>query len=134
MNLTLHDLTWKSCLVYLDDIIVFSSTFEEHLVHLGEVIDHLQEANIHFKLSKCTFATDTVNYLGHVVSSTGVAPDPVKIEKMKNMAPPTNISEVRTFLGMTGYYRRFIPQYAGIAAHLTELLKKDVAFVWSSDC
>lgn len=80
MNLILHGLTWRTCLVYLDDIIVFSATFEEHLSRLDEVLSRLAAANIRIKLSKCQFCADTVNYLGHVVSSGGVSPDPKKVE------------------------------------------------------
>lgn len=96
MNLTLHSLTWKTCLVYLNDIIVFFSTFEKHLVRLAEVLDRLCAANIHIKLPKCTFCTDTVKYLGHVIYSEGVALDPDKVKWMIDMAPPKNITEVKS--------------------------------------
>ena len=80
MNLTLHGLTWHTCLVYLDDIIVFSATFEEHLVRLGQVLDRLEQANICLKLPKCTFCADTVEYLSHVVSDKYALPNPKKIK------------------------------------------------------
>lgn len=126
MNLTLHGLTWASCLVYLDDIIVFGSTFEQHQQRLTKVLDRLRKANIKIKLAKCVFAADSVKYLGHVVSSKGISPDPTKIERVVNMASPKNISELRAFLGMAGYYRRFFKNYAEGTAPLAELLRADV--------
>jgi hypothetical protein len=103
MNLTLHGLTWYTCLVYLDDIIVFSLTFDQHLEQLGQILDHLEQANISLKLVKCTFCADTVEYLGHIVSDKGVLPNPKKIEQLRDMAAPTNVTGVRAFLGLAGY-------------------------------
>jgi hypothetical protein len=134
MNLILHGLNWKSCLVYLDDIIVFSSTFDEHLERLGQVLDKLEEANIFLKLPKCTFCTDTVEYLGHIVSSQGVMPDPKKIERLQGMKSPSNIKEVRSFLGLAGYYRRFVHKFAEITSPIAELLHKDHNFNWTDEC
>ena len=134
MNLTLHSLTWKTCLVYLNDIIVFSNTFDEHLTRLTEVLDRLRGANIHLKLPKCTFCVDTVQYLGHIVSASSVAPDPDKIKRMVDMAAPRNVTEVRSFLNFAGYYRRFIRDFAKFTVPIATLLKKDVVFSWNDEC
>ena len=129
MNLTLHGLTWHTCLVYLDDIIVFSATFKEHLVQLRQVLDRLKQANIRLKLPKCTFCADTVEYLSHVVSDKGVLPNPKKVKRLQGMAPPVNVSEVRSFLGLAEYYRRFVCNFAETTSPITQLLKVDHKFV-----
>lgn len=116
--------------MYLDDIIVFSTTFKEHLTRLGVVLDRLKVANVRLKFSKCRFCADSVKYLGHQVSSKGVEPDRKKIERMVNMAPPRSTKEVQTFLGMAGYYRRFIKNFAKVAASLHYLIQKEVKFKW----
>jgi hypothetical protein len=134
MNLTLHGLTWYTCLVYLDDIIVFSDTFDEHLKCLDKVLSRLEAANIYLKLPKCTFCADTVEYLGHVVSDKGVSPDPKKVERLKNMAVPTDVSTLRSFLGLANYYHRFVHNFAETISPLTRLLKKNQKFTWSDKC
>lgn len=134
MNLILHNLTWKTCLVYLDDIIVFSSTFEEHLTRLEEVFQRLMDANIRLKLPKCNFCQESVPYLGHVVSKWGVATDPAKVERMVNIKTPQNVEDIGTFLGMTGYYQRFIENYAELTIPLRQLQKKNTPFIWTPKC
>jgi hypothetical protein len=134
MNLTLHGLTWHTCLVYLDDIIVFSDTFDEHFKRLDEVLSRLEAANIYLKLPKCTFCADTVEYLGHVVSDKGVSPNPKKVEWLKNMAVPTDVSTLRSFLGLANYYHRFIHNFTKTISPLTRLLKKNQEFTWSDKC
>lgn len=132
MNLVLHGLTWQTCLVYLDDVIIFSTNFEEHLQRLGIVLDRFKVANIRLKIAKCNFCADSVEYLGHQVSGSGVEPNRSKIERMANMAPPRSTKEVHTFLGMAGYYRRFIKNFAEIVHPLQRLLIKDVPFTWGA--
>ena len=124
METTLRDLNWKSCLIYLDDVIVFSHTFEEYLYHLAQVFDRLREANLRLKPSKCSFGRQEVNYLGHVISANGILPDPSKIELVRNFPQPKTVRQVRSFLGLANYYRRFVQDFSKIASPLHDLTKK----------
>ena len=121
MNLTLSGMLWSECLVYLDDIIIFGRTFEEHLSHLASVLERPREVNLKAKLSKCNFLKQQVHYLGHVISSDGIATDPSKTERITNWPTPRNVQEVQQFLGLASYYRRFIQNFAGIAKPLHRL-------------
>ena len=122
MERCMGDLNLRDCLIYLDDVIIFSSTFEEHLDHLEAVFSRLRQHNLKLKASKCEFLRSEVTYLGHVVSEEGIQTDPEKTKVIKNWQVPTSIKEVRVFLGFTGYYRRFIKDYAKIARPLNDLL------------
>ena len=122
MERCMGDLNLRDCLIYLDDIIIFSSTFEEHIDRLNAVFERLQEHNLKLKPSKCELFREQVLYLGHVVSMDGIHTDPSKIEAVKNWPIPQNTKDVRKFLGFTGYYRRFVKGYAAIARPLTDLL------------
>ena len=134
MNRVLHGPTWKICLIYIDDIIVFSSTFVEHLARLSLVLDRLREANLKLKPSKCDFARTVVNFLGFKVSAEGIFPQKEKIEAVKSFPVPKSVKEVRSFLGLCNYYRRFVEGFAQIASPLNKLTRKNVPFVWSSEC
>ena len=103
-------------------------------MRLGQVLDRLEQANIRLKLSKCMFCANTVEYLGHVVSDKGVLPNPKKVERLQGMAPPVNVSEVRSFLGLAGYYRRFVRNFAETTSPITQLLKADHKFEWTVQC
>jgi len=118
-------------IVFFDDILVYSRTLEEHLVHLEIVFQCLLQHQFFLKHSKCTFGQNSLSYLGHIVSAQGVGPDPEKIQAMLDWPTPQNCKQLRGFLGLTGFYRKFVANYALIAAPLTDLLKKD-AFIWSS--
>ena len=130
----MYILEWQNCFVYIDDILIASKTFEEHLQHLAEVIDCLRKAGLRLKPKKCRFLCDEVSYLGHVISARGVSPDPGKINKVKCFPVPCDVTQVRQFLGLASYYRRFVPQFAKIAAPIHGLLKKENAFAWTSEC
>ena len=130
MNQLLGGLTWQCSNVYIDDIIVYSATFEDHLRHLREVLGRLRAAGMLLKRKKCLIAQSQVAYLGHVVSAVGISPDPAKVAKLKSFPAPTDKKELRSFLGLAGYYRRFVKHYARKAAPLFELLRGDVPFVW----
>lgn len=115
--------------VFFDDILVFSKSLEEHKIHLSKVFATLQENQLYAKLDKCSFGQSEVEYLGHVISKEGVATDPAKITAIQEWPAPTNVTELRSFLGLSGYYRRFIQGYGLICRPLFDCLKKD-AFSW----
>lgn len=127
----LRGLSWKSCLVYLDDIIIFSKTIQEHVSHLQEVFERLRNAGLKLKPEKCHFAKAELKYLGHVVSREGISPDPEKIDAVRSYPVPRNLKNLRAYLGLSRYYRKFIKSYSEIAAPLYELTKKDTPFVWN---
>ena len=122
MERVMGDIKFRDCLIYLDDIIIFSSTFEEHIERLEAVFKRLEEHNLKLKPSKCELFCERVLYLGHIVSREGIYTDPSKIETVKKWPVPQNTKEVRKFLGFTGYYRRFVKGYAALARPLTDLL------------
>ena len=121
MDAVLAGLQWKSCLVYLDDVIIVGRTFEEHLNHLGEIFDRLRQAGLKLKVTKCSLFQEKVCYLGHIVSSKGVATDPSKTKKVADWPVPTTPKEVQQFLGFANYYRRFVKDFATIARPLHRL-------------
>ncbi|GJW66558.1 putative mitochondrial protein [Tanacetum coccineum] len=118
-------------LVFFDDILVYSATFQEHLQHLQLVLQAMRQNSLYAKMSKCIFAAKQVEYLGHIISGEGVSTDPSKITAMQNWPTPVTLKQLRGFLGLTGYYRRFIKDYASISKPLTSLLKKN-SFAWNS--
>ena len=134
MDRVLAGLHWETCLFYLDDIIVFSSTWEEHLARLHEVFERLRHAKLKLGAAKCTFAAKEVSYLGHRVTEEGLLPDPSLLAAIKEIPPPKTATEVRSFLGLAGYYRRYVKGFAAIAAPLHALTRKDAVFHWSEDC
>lgn len=130
----LRGLKWKTCLCYLDDIVIFSRTFEEHLLRLDEILTCLSKAGLQLNTKKCKFASKSIKVLGHVVSQDGIRPDPDKINAVLNFPRPQRQKELRSFLGLASYFRRFIRNFATIASPLHKLLTTDAPFVWSSDC
>ena len=122
MEMCMGDMNLRDCLVYLDDIIIFSSSFEEHIDRLTAVFSRLQEHNLKLKASKCEFMMSQVTYLGHIVSQEGIQTDPENTSAIRDWPVPQNIKDVRSFLGFTGYYRRFIQNFARIARPLNHLL------------
>ena len=134
MDLVLRGLTWSSCLVYVDDVIVMSKSFDQHVIHLGEVFQRIKDAKLKLKPEKCRLFASSVKFLGHVVSSSGTAVNPEKTAVISTWPAPTNVAEVRTYLGICGYYRRFVEGYALIAAPLHQLLRKGQPFIWTDAC
>ena len=135
MKCALAGLTNEECPNYLDDIIIFSHSFTEHLQHLRNTFLTLRQVHLQVKLLKCAFASPTVHYLEHVVSASGVTPDPHKTEAVSQYPIPTNIKELKQFLGLTNYYRKFIYNYAYITDPLSKQLQGHKKhFQWSSSC
>ncbi|CAC5386872.1 unnamed protein product [Mytilus coruscus] len=134
METVLSGLTWQICLVYLDDVIIFSKSFEEHMKNLKEVFQRLKAANLKLNPKKCNFLKTEVKFLGHIVSESGVATDPNKIQSVKDWPVPKSIKDVRSFLGLTSYYRKFILIYADKAKPLYKVTEKNQKFVWTDDC
>ena len=125
---------FKYCLAYLDDVLVFSSTLTDHIAHLDEVFKRLRAANLRLHPKKCKFALPEIRYLGHTLSKDGVSVDQSKVTAVKDYPRPTNLKTVRGFLGLSGYFRRFIKNYAKIANPIHQLLKKSIKFEWTDDC
>lgn len=134
MERVLSGMQWEICLVYLDDIIVMANSFEQQLERLEKVFGRLREAGLKLKAKKCNFFQTEVLYLGHLVTSAGLATDPDKVEKVKSWPVPRTVKEVRSFLGLAGYYRRFIQNFSVIASPLHKMTQKDVRFKWTSAC
>ena len=134
MDVVMSGLHLDVCLVYLDDIIIFSRTVEEHLERrLVRVLGRLRSAGLKLKPEKCSLFQRSVSFLGHVLSGEGIATDPEKIKTVTEWPVPTSVKEVRSFLGLAGYYRRFVKGYASVAAPLPALTKKDQPFVWTEE-
>ncbi|KAK3086157.1 hypothetical protein FSP39_014434 [Pinctada imbricata] len=127
-------LRWDICLIYLDDIIVFSSTFEEHLERLDVIFKRLYDAGLRLRSKKCILFKHRVSYLGHIITENGVETDPEKINCIKDWPTPTNVADLRSFLGLCSYYRRFVKGFAKIASPLHSLTQKDKQYNWTTDC
>ena len=132
MNATLTEFLCKFVLVFVDDILIYSSSYEERLQHVELVLQRLKEHQWQVKLSKCDFAQNSIAYLGYVISTAGVATDPAKIAAVKDWPVPSNVKELRSVLGATSYYRKFVENYGVIAKPLTNLLRKGALFVWTA--
>ena len=134
MECVLAGLHWQTCLVYIDDILVFAKSFEEHTSRLGEVFQRLTAAGLKLKPKKCFLFQKEVLYLGHIVSDQGLSTDPENTCKILDWPTPCNLTEVRSFLGLCSYYRRFLQNFAHIASPLHKLTHKNVGFKWTNEC
>ena len=134
MGHILRGLEYRFALIYIDDIIIFSKSIEEHLTHFEEVFRRLREANVKLNPKKCSFAQQKVAYLGHVVTPDGVIPNPEKVRVVRDFPVPKNLKELRTFMGLANYYRRFVKGFAYIANPLNALTKKGTKFEWTEAC
>ena len=134
MELIFRKLQWKTMLIYMDDLIIFSSTFSHHLERLDDVFGRLGKAGLKLKPSKCHLLRTEVSFLGHVITQDGVKTDPKKVEVVRTWPVPVNLTDVRSFLGLTSYYRRFIVGYSRIAHPLNRLLEAGQEFEWTNEC
>ena len=132
MDLVLTGLQGEELFVYMDDIVIYAKSLEEHERKYNALIQRLQKANLKLQPDKCEFLKSEVTYLGHVISRDGVKPDPKKLEAVENFPHPKTPKNIKQFLGLAGYYRRFIPNFSNLAKPLTNLLKNDTKFKWTS--
>jgi hypothetical protein len=134
MNKVFMEYLDRFVVVFIDDILVFSETVEEHEEHLRLVLAKLRSNQLYAKFSKCEFWLTEVTFLGHIISVGGVSVDPGKVKDVLNWMPPATVSEIRGFLGLAGYYRRFIKDFSKIAKTMTKLLEKNKTFEWTKEC
>ena len=134
MNSVFKDAIGKYVLVYLDDILIFSKTPEEHKIHLQKVLQTLRENEFYLKPTKCEFFKPELKYLGHIVSAAGIKPDPKKMEIVETWPTPKDAHQLRTFLGLANYFRKFIQGYSKVTVPLTALLKNKAVYTWTTDC
>uniref|UniRef100_A0A8R7P4B6 Reverse transcriptase domain-containing protein n=1 Tax=Triticum urartu TaxID=4572 RepID=A0A8R7P4B6_TRIUA len=133
MHIVLGPLLRHGVLVFIDDILVFNKTLQKHIQLLREVFQRLEKYSLKLKIKKCVFAQPQLRYLG-VISAEGVHTDPKNIKKVQSWSSPTSVKELRQFLGLAGYYRRFIKHYGVVSRTLTDLLKKGVTYQWTDTC
>jgi hypothetical protein len=134
MSEVFKDLGSKFLKFFVDDLNVHSYSWDEHLQHLDMVMCKLRGVNLKLNPNKCSFAAKSITFLGHIVSKGGTKPDPGKIEAVLHFPQPRMVTNVKSFLGLTGYYRKYVKGYARLAAPLFELTRKDVDFVWNMGC
>ena len=129
----LSDMLFKYAIVYLDDVLILSRNFNEHLCHLSMLFQKFRQSNLRMNGKKCKFAVDQVKYLGHILSGSGVAVDSSKFNLISGWPTPKTSKQVKSFLGVASYYRRFIARFSQISAPLRELIAKDKAFIWGKE-
>jgi hypothetical protein len=124
----------KFVMVFIDDILIYSKSEDEHAQHLQVILQRLRDHQLYAKFSKCAFWLREVSFLGHVISAEGIAIDPSKVQEVLEWKSPKSVTQIRGFLGLAGYYHRFIPNFSKIAKPMTQLLEKEVKFKWSPQC
>jgi Reverse transcriptase (RNA-dependent DNA polymerase)./Integrase core domain. len=134
INSALQEFLDRFCSAYMDDILIWSDTLEEHREHVRQVLHRLREHGLQADLKKCEFHVQTTKFLGFIIGTTGVAVDPEKTDVVRHWKQPTNVRGVQSFLGFCNFYRKFVPEYSRLAQPLTSLTKKDTVFRWSEDC
>jgi hypothetical protein len=131
MNKVFMEYLDKFMVVFIDDILIFSKNEEEHDEHLRLVLQKLRENQLYAKLSKCEFWLKEVSFLGHIISKGGISVDPSKVKSVLSWNTPQNVSDIRSFLGLAGYHRRFIEGFSKIAKPMIELFEKGKTFEWT---
>ena len=134
MGHILRGLEYRLALIYIDDIIIFSKSVDEHLVHLEEVFRRLHDANVKLNPKKCSLVKQRVKSLGHVVTPEGISPNPNKVRVVQEFPTPTNLKELRSFIVLANYYRHFVRGFSHIANSFNALRKKNVPFAWTVAC
>jgi hypothetical protein len=134
MNLVFIPELDKFMIVFIDDILVYSENEEDHAEHLRIVLNRLRDQKLYAKFNKCKFCLKKVSFLGPILSDDGISIDPSKVREVMDWKAPTIVHEVRSFLGLAGYYRHFIPNFSKIAKPMTSLLQKDHKFAWTEEC
>ena len=134
MESVLSGLHWETCLLYIDDVIVFGDSFEQHLQRVAEVLERLEKVGLKVSPTKCQLFKRQVAFLGHIVSEDGISTDPNKITAVESWSTPKNVHELRSFLGLCSYYRRFVEGFATIAKPLHRLTEKNSSFRWTQEC
>ena len=134
MNGVFRDYLDKFFIVFLDDILVYSKSKEDHEQHLRLVLQVLRGHQLYAKLTKCSFYQRKIHYLGHIISEEGIVVDPEKVEAIREWSAPRNVAEVGSFMGLAGYYKRFIVGFSKIAHPITSLQRKEKKFQWTEEC
>ncbi len=134
MNTVLSGLNGLKCFIYLDDIVIYANNLTEHNHRLTEAFQRFRQHNLKLQPSKCSFLRKECLYLGHIITENGIKPDPAKVDCVSGFPQPKNAKDIKSFLGLVGYYRKFIQDFAKIAKPLTKLLKKDEKFLWNNEC
>lgn len=134
MNKVFKEYLDQFVIIFIDDILIYSRLKDEHEYHLTTVLQILHEKKLYPKFKKCEFWIKQFSFLRHVISKDGVAVDPSKVEAIQHWSTPTNVGEVRSFLRLVGYYRRFVEGFLKITSPLTQLTQKNVKFLWLREC
>jgi hypothetical protein len=134
MNRVFKEFLDQFVVVFIDNILIYSKSQEEHEEHLRIVLQKLRDEKLYVKFSKCEFWLENISFLGHVISKEGITVDPRKIEAVVNWERPSNVHEIRSFLGLAGYYRRFVEGFSKLSSPLTALTKKKARFEWTEEC
>ena len=132
MDRILAEFRWQFCIVYIDDVLIYSRSFSEHLQHIDAVFKCFKEAGVVIKPSKCVFASSEITYLGHIINEHGTRPDPSKVEAVKHFPLLSTVTEVKSFLGLCSYFRRYVQNFAQLSEPLVGLTRKSVPFVWTA--